>query len=132
MADETQKEPRTLYLMYKIAVRDDDREQATKCIEGISKAPEPLEYLYACCVDAQGARHRAFAVEALSKLLEKNARSPSSPVQLPALLRCTIRLMVKDVEGEDESNRQGAAEKLCGVFNEGECSFTVLHYASNH
>ncbi|OIW27318.1 SPO22-domain-containing protein [Coniochaeta ligniaria NRRL 30616] len=115
----TQKEPRTLYLMYKIAVRSDDREAATKCIEGISKAPEPLEHLYACCLDAQAARHKEYAIEALSKLLEKNAHSPSSPIHLPALLRCTVRLMAKDLEGqEDETGRHEAVQKLCEVFNE--------------
>ncbi len=120
MAEETQKEPRTLYLMYKIAVRSDDREAATTCIEGISKAPEPLEYLYACCLDAQEARNKEYAIEALSKLLEKNAHSTSCPVHLPALLRCTIRLMVKDLEGqEDEADHREAVEKLCEVFNEG-------------
>lgn len=131
MADETRKEPRTLYLMYKIAVRDDDREEATRCIEGMSQGPEPLEYLYACCVDAQEASHRAFAVEALSKLLEKSAHSPSSPVHLPALLRCTTRLMVKDVEGEeDERGRQEAVQKLCGVFDKGESSIAIRCYVS--
>jgi hypothetical protein len=128
MTEETQKETRTLYLMYKIAVRDGDREEATRCIEAISKAPEPLEYLYACCLDAQEAPHRAFAIEALNKLLEKNAHSPSSPVHLPALLRCTIRLMVKDLEGlEDETDHQEAVQRLSGVFNEGE-SLVALHH----
>jgi len=120
MSEESQKEPRTLYLLYKIAVRSDDREEATRCLEGISKALEPIEYLYACCLDAQDAPHRDFAIEALSKLLEKNEHSPSSPVHLPALLRCTVRLMAKDLEGrEDETNSREAVQKLCGVFSEG-------------
>lgn len=120
MAEEMQKEPRTLYLMYKIAIRSDDREAATACIEGISRASEPLEYLYACCLETHEARHKEYAIEALSKLLEKNAQSPSCPVHLPALLRCTIRLMVKDLEGRtDETDHKEAVQKLCEVFNEG-------------
>lgn len=120
MAEETQKEPRTLYLMYKIAIRSDDREAATTCIEGISRVPEPLEYLYACCLDAQEARHKEYAIEALSRLLEKTTPSASCPVHLPALLRCTIRLMVKNLDGqEDETARNEAIQKLCAVFDEG-------------
>lgn len=119
MAEDTQKEPRTLYLMYKIAVRGDDREAATTCLEGISKVREPLEYLYACCLDAQEARHKQFAIEALSKLVEKNAHSPSSTIHLPALLRCTLRLMVKEYEDlSDETEDNNKAQKICDVFNE--------------
>ena len=131
MAEETQKEPRTLYLMYKVAVRSDDRDAATTCLEGISKVPEPLEYLYACCLDAQEARHKEFAIEALSKLLEKNAHSSFSPVHLPALLRCTIRLMVKECEDQtDEAENWSNVQKLCDVFNEGKFSACLgdLHY----
>lgn len=120
MAEETRNEPRTLYLIHKVAVRTDDRESATACLEGISKVPQPLEYLYACCVDAQEARKKVFAIEALSKVLEKNGHEAPSPIHLPALLRCTIRLMVKDYEDhEDESDRWNMVKKLCGVFEEG-------------
>jgi hypothetical protein len=106
--------------MYKIAIRSDDRDAATTCLEEIVKGPGHLEYLYACCVDAQEAQHKEFAIEALSKLLENKGHNPSSPIHLPALLRCTIRLMAKEYEDQtDEEERYSTVQKLCMVFNEG-------------
>ena len=120
MAEETQREPRSLYLMYKIAIQSDDREAATTCLEGISKAPEPIDYLYSCCLEAQKAQQRDFAIEALGKLLEKNAQSPSTSIQLPALLRCSIRLMIKDMETQDDDvQRSEIVNKLCDIFEQG-------------
>ncbi|KAB5586055.1 meiosis protein SPO22/ZIP4 like-domain-containing protein [Coniochaeta sp. 2T2.1] len=119
MAEETQKEPRTLYLLYKIAIRSDDLALALTCLEGISKTPEPTDYLYSCCLEALNARQIDFAIEALGKLLEKKAQSPSTSVHLPALLRCSIRLAVKDLEThKDEDKRHEEVTKLCDLFEQ--------------
>jgi hypothetical protein len=106
--------------MYKIALRSDDREEAARCIEGISQASQPIEYLYACCLDAKSAPHKDYALEALTSLLAKNEHSPSSSIHLPALLRCTIRLLVKGVDEQtDQSDGRKAVQELCRVFSEG-------------
>jgi hypothetical protein len=120
MAEETRRDPRTLYLMYKIAIRSDDREEATRCIEGISDTPEPIEYLYACCLEAQDAPHRDFAIEALSNLLNRSQNNSPGPVQLPALLRCTIRLIAKNLEGHANGTTMSeVSDKLCRLFSTG-------------
>lgn len=123
MAEETRQDPRTWYLMYKVAVRNNDLDLATASLEGISRVPDSLEYLYACCVDATSARHKECATASLVKLLEVNQQAPSSPVHLPALLRCTIRLYIKDYDHEtDEEERSTIVEKLCDAFEQGKPS----------
>lgn len=120
MAESTQREPKTMYLMYKVATRTGDRSLATRCLESVSLATEQQDYLYACVVDSQQAGDKVCAVEALRKLLEKHEYKSPSPVHLPALLRCTIRLLksVLDSDGGRCGEMDGV-QYLCELFDAG-------------
>ena len=86
LTESTQNEPKTMYLMYKVATRSGDRPLAVRCLESVSLTPECHDYLYACVVDSQQADDKVCALEALGKLVEKYEFSFTSPVHLPALL----------------------------------------------
>lgn len=120
MTESTQKEPKTMYLMYKVATRSSDPVLASQCLERVSLAAENLDYLYACVIDSQQAGDKACAVEALTKLLEKYEYTSPNPVHLPALLRCTIRLLksVLDKDGNAYKDSDGV-QHLCNLFDTG-------------
>lgn len=120
MTESTQQEPKTMYLMYKVATRTGDRPLATRCLEGVSLASEQQDYLYACVVDSQQAGDKVCAVEALRKLLEKHEYKSPSPVHLPALLRCTIRLLKSVLDSSDgrDADMDGV-QHLCELFDAG-------------
>ncbi|RKU40879.1 hypothetical protein DL546_001180 [Coniochaeta pulveracea] len=119
MADETKADPRTWYLMYKVAIRNSDQELATTCLENISRQPNPLEYLYACCVDATSCTNKEYATETLTTLLEASNESSCSSLHLPALLRCTIRLHLQNYKkSSDEEQKFSIVERLCDAFDQ--------------
>lgn len=120
MTESTQKEPKTMYLMYKVATRSGDHSLAAQCLESVSLATEHQDYLYACVVDSQQAGDKICAVEALRKLLDKYEYTSPNPVHLPALLRCTIRLLksvLSSASGPHE-NIDGV-QILCDLFGTG-------------
>ncbi|KDN71034.1 hypothetical protein CSUB01_09154 [Colletotrichum sublineola] len=122
MAETAQNEPMTRYLMYKVALRSADRELAAECLEPIGAAAEKEpDFLYACVLEAQQAGDRVCAMQAMKQLADKVEFSEASPVHLPALLRCNIRLAVSIMEGEKDRGRQKAAmEEVVTLFEGGE------------
>ncbi|KAK2008451.1 SPO22-domain-containing protein [Colletotrichum eremochloae] len=118
MAETAQNEPMTRYLMYKVALRSADRELAAECLEPIGAAAEKEpDFLYACVLEAQQAGDRVCAMQAMKQLADKVEFSEASPVHLPALLRCNIRLAVSIMEGEKDRGRQKAAvEEVVTLF----------------
>ncbi len=120
MSAEAQKEPMTKYLMYKLAVRSCDRDLATECLESVSSSTDGQELLYACVIEAHHSGDQVCAVGALKKLIEKYEFKSPSPIHLPALLRCTIRLLCKFLDGEDGEDGQGAITRdICDIFDAG-------------
>ncbi|TKA83433.1 hypothetical protein B0A55_00323 [Friedmanniomyces simplex] len=99
LPETSQNESITRYLVFKVALRDDDHELASQCLSLITKhAEKDPTYLYACVLEAQQSNMRQVAVAALQAMSE---RQPPG-VHLPTLLRCTARLLV----GELEANTQ--------------------------
>lgn len=120
MTESAQKEPNTIYLMYKVATRSGDRSLAAQCLEHISLTAEQQNYLYACAIDSQQIGDKICAVGALRKLLEKYEYASPNPVHLPALLRCTIRLLKSVLEGDISVLEDlDGVQFLCDLFDTG-------------
>ncbi|KXH33815.1 hypothetical protein CSIM01_12068, partial [Colletotrichum simmondsii] len=118
MSEAAQNEPMTRYLMYKAALRSSDQELAAQCLERVAlSAPGDPNFLYACVLEAQQAGDKVCAMHAMKQLVEKFEFSEASPIHLPALLRCNIRLAVSVVESEKGAReRQSAVEEVLVLF----------------
>ena len=95
MPEATQNESITRYLMFRVAVQDNDYELVTDCLSVVMKqADKDPTYLYACVLEAQKSNMRHVTVAALQALSEKLQQG----VHLPSLLRCTARLLLGELE----------------------------------
>ena len=112
----TQDEPTTLYILYKVALKSQDLETATKCLDSIYRAStEDANILYACILEAQKTGDQAQTLAALQTMLQRHNYSSPEGVHLPALLRCTARLLIKQIEKEP-SPSVSLLEDLCKLF----------------
>ncbi|TRX97357.1 hypothetical protein FHL15_001635 [Xylaria flabelliformis] len=119
MNDVTLKEPITAYLAFKVALKQQDADNAFRCLEQISEAPSAdHQYLYACCLEAQQAQDKIITIKALQHIVHKHRFHSSESVHLPALLRVLIRLEVSVLndEGETSRDKRTLVEDLCNVF----------------
>ena len=127
-----QDEASTRYLMYKVAIRQGDRNMAVDCLRTVAKAStEDPKFIYACVLDAQEAEDRRCAVEAMKILAMRDDIGPTNELHLPALLRCTIRLLCSILESE--SKEDSAAETLmiddiCALFEQGRSQSVINLY----
>lgn len=131
MSEAAQNEPMTRYLMYKAALRSSDQELAAQCLKRVAlSAPGDPNFLYACVLEAQQAGDKVCAMQAMKQLVEKFEFSEASPIHLPALLRCNIRLAVSVVESEKGAReRQSAVEEVLVLFEGGESTSSIgLHH----
>lgn len=134
MSEVAKNEPLTRFLMYKIAIRCDEVEFASECLQMISSfSPKDPTLLYACVLDAQQVGNKPQTLASLQLVLEKFAYGAPSSIHLPSLLRLTIGLTVtmidrsKVTEGSSEADEM--VGKLCKLFEGGEkfASFLWKH-----
>ncbi|KAL6711348.1 sporulation-specific protein 22 [Coniothyrium glycines] len=121
MPDSGKEEPVTGYLMYKACLQSGNTDLAGKCLDMVCRnSAKDATLLYACVMEAQNAGNKRQAIGALQKVLEKYDHGAPTGIHLPALLRCTARLlqneMVKDGRIDPELLNQ-----LCVTF-EGACA----------
>lgn len=130
MPGSARNETMTRYLVYKVALQSGDHDLAADCLEriGAGAAQDP-NYLYACVLDAQRARDKICAGQAMKQLLERHEFNEDSPIHLPALLRSNIRIAVAAVEGEKSSARNACIEDVAGLFEQGMHFFSALELA---
>jgi hypothetical protein len=109
----------TAYLAFKVAVRTEDRALAAECLESVTQAPDHVDYLGACIAESQKAGDILCAIDALRKLHEIYEYKEPNPIHLPALFRCTIRLLnlLADRPGADTDT---IVNSLCEEFDAGE------------
>lgn len=114
----------TAYLAFKVAVRVEDRALAEKCLESVAHAPDNVDYLGACIAESQKAGDIMCAIAALKKLQEKYEYNKPNSIHLPALFRCTIRLLtlMADRPGAEISS---IVNDLCEEFDAGQCLLTA-------
>ncbi|KAG9248179.1 meiosis protein SPO22/ZIP4 like-domain-containing protein [Calycina marina] len=124
MPDTTKNDPMTRFLMYKISIRCDDLEYASKCLEIVSRAitkdvPDPT-LLYACVLDAQQVGNKQQALAALQLVMERFGSTTSNSVHLPSLLRLTIKLSSGLLDDTTitplQDGSQNNVERLCKLF----------------
>lgn len=117
MSDTNQKHPSTQYLLYKIALRCQDVELATQCLDTICRtSTKDATLLYACVLEAQRAGNRAQSIASMQRVLDKYDYGAPSGVHLPALLRCTARMLIQELDNappESQHNMEG----LCKLFD---------------
>lgn len=103
----SQNEGMTRYLAYKLALKSNDMRLAGECLESLVKTidREP-RYLYACVLEAQQSGNRAMAVAAFQALVNQ----PPNGVQLPALFRCTARLLMEELGDQSQAKAEATGE----------------------
>ncbi|KAF2090252.1 SPO22-domain-containing protein [Saccharata proteae CBS 121410] len=116
MTEQGQAAADTRYLLYKVAIREGDLEFATECLDIVCKqSSKDATLLYACVLEAQQVGDKRQAAVALQKVLQKYEYGAPQGVHLPALLRCTLRLLATQLATTDE-NAITTATELCKVF----------------
>ncbi|SPQ20408.1 14822ea5-0490-4dac-a6c0-22cd1d76eaed [Thermothielavioides terrestris] len=116
MSPQSWQEPMTAYLAFKVAIRLEDRAMAEKCLDTVAQASDHIDYLGACIAESQKTGDVACAIAALRKLHQKYEYREPNPIHLPALFRCTIRLLnlLADRPGVDTN---GIVGDLCEEFD---------------
>ncbi|EKG11028.1 Tetratricopeptide-like helical [Macrophomina phaseolina MS6] len=116
MSESARNAPMTRYLMYKSALRDAQPDFAAECLDVICRqSDKDVTLLYACVIEAQSLSDRRQSILALQKVLEMYDYGAPPEVNLPALLRSTIRLLVQHLGGVETFNEDAMGE-LCKVF----------------
>ncbi|KAK4189851.1 meiosis protein SPO22/ZIP4 like-domain-containing protein [Podospora australis] len=116
MSDASWKDPMTAYLAFKVAIRTEDRDLAEKCLETVAQTPDHVDYLGACIAESQKSGDVICAIAALKRLRDKYEWKEPNPIHLPALFRCTIRLLSLLVDRAD-ADSDGVVEDLCEIFD---------------
>jgi hypothetical protein len=111
--------------MYKISIRSGDANLALDCLEVANQgSSKDSSILYACVLDAQEVGDKKMALAALKLLLERHQFNPPSTIHLPALLRCTIRLLNSQLDSKStsqvNSDPDDIADQLGKLFEGGE------------
>ncbi|KAH7122269.1 meiosis protein SPO22/ZIP4 like-domain-containing protein [Dendryphion nanum] len=98
MSDIGRDEPVTRYLLYRAALHTDDLDLLSECLEIVCcKSHKDTTLLYACVLEAQSSGNKRQAILALEKVLNKYDYNVPTGVHLPALLRCTARLLFSQI-----------------------------------
>jgi hypothetical protein len=109
----TQNEGMTRYLAYKLALKSGDIQLAKECLSILAKQPDKDErYLYACVLDAQQSSDRKMTVAAFQALVDQ----PPNSAQLPALLRCTARMLMEELDNLIDKPLEEVTTELIRLF----------------
>ncbi|OBT49348.1 hypothetical protein VE00_00485 [Pseudogymnoascus sp. WSF 3629] len=121
--ESSKDDPMTRFLMFKIAIRSNELELASVCLEKVYEAAtDDFTMLYACVIDAQQVGDRTLALAGLQLVLQKYEYNAPSSVNFPALLRCMIRFILshlESVEAEKDIDVPSVVDQLCKLFDAG-------------
>lgn len=116
MSPSNKKDPSTMYLLYKVALRCYDTDLAVDCLDTICTASsKDATLLYACVLEAQQTGDHLQIISSMQRVLEKYNYNAPNEVHLPALLRCTARLLIRDLENPCSQVRDRINE-ICKLF----------------
>lgn len=117
--ESSREDQNTQFLIFKLALRADDTELAVNALDKVyNSASKDATLLYACILDAQQIGNKELAIKALQMVLEKYEYATPEGVHMPALLRCTIRLIIAQLEADDVAIQpEAAVEQLCRLFD---------------
>lgn len=115
------------YLAFKVALRSSDHQLATESLHVLTKqADRDPTFLYACVLEAQQSDHRYLAVAAMQGLLDKQPPG----VHLPALLRCTARLLIGELDAKERSI-DDMVEELVLLFERAGANIKVIRQGTD-
>ena len=118
-----QNEGMARYLAYKLALKSDDIQLAKECLAVLSKQSDKDErYLYACVLDAQQSSDRKMTVAAFQALVDQ----PPSSAQLPALLRCTARMLMEELDNLADKTLEEVTTELIRLFETAAANIKTL------
>ncbi|KAI7088587.1 SPO22-domain-containing protein [Hortaea werneckii] len=127
MPSSCQNEAMSRYLAFKIALKSGDEELADESLHNLSKhADKDPSCLYACILEAEQIRSRHLAVLGLQRLLDKQLHG----VHLPSLLRCTTRLMMKELDSQESWSHE-ATEQIVSLFERARDNIKVLRQGTD-
>ncbi|KAI6843648.1 hypothetical protein KC358_g3820 [Hortaea werneckii] len=127
MPSSCQNEAMSRYLAFKIALKSGDNELADDSLHALSKnADKDPSCLYACILEAEQVRSRHLAVLGLQRLLDKQLHG----THLPSLLRCTARLMMKELEAQGSPSNE-ATEEIVSLFERARDNVKVLRQGTD-
>jgi len=122
----SQNESMTRYLAYKLALKSNDIQLASECLGSLVKnVDREQRYLYACVLEAQQSGNRAMAVAAFQALVNQ----PPNGVQLPALFRCTARLLMEELGDQSQAKAEATGE-LVHLFETASTNTKVFRQGS--
>ena len=112
MSETTQNESHTRYLTFKLALQSNNYQLALDSLNIVVKrADRDPKFLYGCVLEAQQSKMRQLAVAALLAILD---RAPAI-VHYAALLRCTAKLLIGELEHQQRSINE-VMEQTLHVF----------------
>ena len=112
MPSSAQNENISRYIAFKLALLSNDYEFANESLAVVMKhADRDPTFLYACVLEAQQSQMRHIAVAALQGILDKLPPG----VHLPSLLRCTVRLLIGELEAQSQEQDE-LMEEILRVF----------------
>ncbi|KAI9695204.1 MAG: hypothetical protein M1820_008840 [Bogoriella megaspora] len=112
----TRDAPFTRFLMYKLAIRSNDVQLAAESLEAVSRSSKTdPKLLYACVLEAQQCGNRQQAIVALQQVLNRTSQGIPTDVHLPAILRCTARLIITELTITSPMN-DGLLDDFCKLF----------------
>jgi hypothetical protein len=118
-----QNEGMTRYLAYKLALKSNDIQLAKECLAVLAKQSDKDErYLYACVLDAQQSSDRKMTVAAFQALVEQ----PPNSAQLPALLRCTGRMLMEELDNLADKTLEEVTTELVRLFETAAANIKTL------
>jgi hypothetical protein len=108
-----QNEGMTRYLAHKLALKSNDIQLAMECLTVLAKQFNRDErYLYACVLDAQKSNDRRMTVAAFQALVDQ----PPNSAKFPALLRCTARMLMEELDNLAEKTLEEVTTELIRLF----------------
>ncbi|KAF4450714.1 transcription factor [Fusarium austroafricanum] len=121
MPKSTQDEPLTRYLMFKVSLLNWDHDLGRQCIEFLGRFADKAQcrdILYACVREAQHVGDKLLTLEALKVVAETFDVENSSNINLPSILRCTVRLihLIESQDDKEEDQSPQLAEETCRTF----------------
>jgi hypothetical protein len=116
MSETQRNTSQTRHLMYRVALQNGDSEFAAESLDIVCRSSgKDATLLYACVLEAQQASDKRQVLFALQKVLERYDYNAPKGVHLPALLRCTTRLLRTEIAGQATPSDQ-AMDDLCKIF----------------
>ncbi|KAK2782163.1 hypothetical protein FQN52_001001 [Onygenales sp. PD_12] len=112
----------------RVALIEEDLELARDCLTALYNQGKGSEtYILACVAEAQHIGNKYQAALVLQLLLDKVDKKELDGIHLPALLRCTARLLIAELS-TNKSKESEIINQVCDVFGIGDKVSRTLNY----